>query len=101
MTEPMSDDGHHSPHDPDDPQTDEPLGPFTPDDETPAGTTTEVHSGLSPIDLPKDHPGRKEAERLAARDEHGETHGNVASPLGERTRRALGAQDDLDESAKG
>lgn len=85
----MSDDRHH-----------EPLGPLTPDDETPTGTTPEVHSGISPHDLPKSHPGRKEAERLAARDPNGETHGNVPSPLGERARRALGAEDDLDESER-
>ena len=46
-------------------QEDEPLGPMTPDDETPAGDTPEAHDELSPVDLPPDHPGRHEAERQA------------------------------------
>jgi hypothetical protein len=44
---------------------DEPLGPATPDDETPMGDTPEAHDELSPLDLPPDHPGRQEAERQA------------------------------------
>ncbi len=36
----------------------EPLGPMTPDDETPAGDTPEAHDELTPHDLPRDHPGR-------------------------------------------
>lgn len=64
---------HRSPHDDDD---DEPLGPATPDDETAAGDTPEAHDELSPHDLPKDHPGRAEAERLAG-GEGGTTSGNV------------------------
>ena len=55
---------------------DEPLGPATPDDETEAGDTPEAHDELSPHDLPKDHPGRNEAERLAG-GEHGTTSGNL------------------------
>jgi hypothetical protein len=43
----------------------EPLGPLTPDDETPAGDTPEAHDELVPEDLPKDHPGRQAAEREA------------------------------------
>lgn len=44
----------------------EPLGPMTPDDETPLGDTPEAHDEISPHDLPVDHPGRREAERRAA-----------------------------------
>jgi hypothetical protein len=54
----------------------EPLGPLTPDDETPLGDTPEVHGDIVPQDLPKDHPGRQEAERLAA-EEGGTTTGNT------------------------
>jgi hypothetical protein len=43
----------------------EPLGPFTPDDETPLGDTPEAHDEISPHDLPKDHPGRRAAEEQA------------------------------------
>jgi hypothetical protein len=53
----------------------EPLGPATPDDETPAGDTPEAHDELIPEDLPKSHPGRAEAERQAGED--GTTRGNV------------------------
>ncbi|WP_205695998.1 hypothetical protein [Conexibacter sp. SYSU D00693] len=55
---------------------DEPLGPFTPDDERPAGDTPEAHDEISPHDLPPDHPGRLEAERLAGGVD-GTTKGNV------------------------
>jgi hypothetical protein len=48
---------------PHDDAADEPLGPVTPDDETPAGDTPEAHDEISPLDLPLDHPGRQEAER--------------------------------------
>jgi hypothetical protein len=48
---------------PHDDTADESLGPLTPDDETPAGDTPEAHDELSPVDLPPDHPGRREAER--------------------------------------
>ena len=47
----------------------EPLGPATPDDETPLGDTPEAHDEISPHDLPKDHPGRKEAERRSGGSE--------------------------------
>jgi hypothetical protein len=43
----------------------EPLGPFTPDDETDLGDSPELHDEIIPEDLPKDHPGRREAERQA------------------------------------
>lgn len=63
----MTDDPtHHAP--PHDSESEEPLGPFTPDDQSPAGDTPEVHSEISPHDLPKDHPGREEAERQAGED---------------------------------
>jgi hypothetical protein len=55
----------------------EPLGPFTPDDETPAGDTPEAHDEIVPQDLPKGHPGRAEAERLADEGEDGTTSGNT------------------------
>jgi hypothetical protein len=68
-----SDDKHDPP--PHDRQSDEPLGPVTPDEETDLGDTPEAHDEISPHDLPKDHPGRREAERQA--DEEGTTRGNV------------------------
>jgi hypothetical protein len=58
-----------------DQQAEEPLGPATPDDETPAGDTPEAHDEISPHDLPKSHPGRAAAEREASED--GTTAGNV------------------------
>ena len=61
----------------------EPLGPFTPDDESPAGDTPEVHDGISPHDIPKSNPGRPEAVEEAG-GEDGETAGNVPSPLPDR-----------------
>jgi hypothetical protein len=62
---------HAPPHDE---EASEPLGPITPDDETPAGDTPEAHDEVSPHDLPKDHPGREQAEQLAG--EEGTTGGN-------------------------
>ena len=50
---------------PHDDSADEPLGPATPDEQTDAGDTPEVHDKIIPEDLPKDHPGRQEAERQA------------------------------------
>jgi hypothetical protein len=47
----------------------------TPDEETPLGDTPEAHDEISPHDIPKDNPGRQEAERMA--DEEGVTRGNV------------------------
>jgi|GEM_PF-3210647 hypothetical protein len=67
-----ADEERHAP--PHDSEADEPLGPLTPDDETPAGDTPEAHDEISPHDLPPDHPGRAEAERLAG--ESGTTTGN-------------------------
>ena len=54
----------------------EPLGPATPDDETPLGDTPEAHDEISPHDLPKDHPGRKAAEEQAGGLD-GSTKGDV------------------------
>jgi hypothetical protein len=54
----------------------EPLGPVTPDSETPAGDTSEAHDEISPHDLPAGHPGRPEAERLAGDEPGGTTQGN-------------------------
>jgi hypothetical protein len=64
-----------SPHDD---EASEPLGPVTPDDETPAGDTPEVHGEISPHDFPKDSPNRKPAEE-AAREQGGDetTEGNA------------------------
>ena len=47
-----------------------------PDDETPLGDTTEVHDEITPRDIPRDHPGRQEAEKQAARS-GGVTRGDV------------------------
>ncbi len=69
----MTEEHSAAPHDDD---AEEPMGPVTPDDETAAGDTPEAHDGLSPHDLPKGHPGRKEAEHLAG-GEDGTTRGNV------------------------
>jgi hypothetical protein len=60
---------------PHDTESEEPLGPATPDEETPLGDTPEAHDEISPHDLPKDHPGRRAAEREAG--EEGTTRGNV------------------------
>ena len=68
----MMTDNDDSPHD----GSEEPLGPATPDDETPAGDTPEAHDEITPHDLPKDHAGRNEAEELAE-EEGGGTRGNV------------------------
>lgn len=64
---------HEAP--PQDEDAREPVGPATPDDETPLGDTPEAHDEISPHDLPLDHPGREEAKRLAG-GEDGMTHGN-------------------------
>ncbi len=58
--------GEAPPHDK---ESSEPLGPMTPDDETPLGDTPEAHDEITPHDLPLDHPGRDEAERLAGDDD--------------------------------
>ena len=54
----------------------EPLGPMTPDEGRPLGDTAEAHDEIAPHDLPKGHPGRKEAERQADRSRSGSTRGN-------------------------
>jgi hypothetical protein len=61
---------------PHDDSSKESLGPLTPDDETAAGDTPEAHDELSPVDLPKDHPGRREAERQSG-GIGGTTEGNT------------------------
>ncbi|UTI64818.1 hypothetical protein NBH00_01090 [Paraconexibacter antarcticus] len=70
----MPDEQHAPPHDSD---AREPLGPFTPDDESRGGSTPEVHDEVSPHDLPKDHPGR--ADLVAEVGEDGVHRGNVRS----------------------
>ncbi len=62
-----------SPHDG---STREPLGAFTPDDQTALGDTPEAHDEISPHDLPLGHPGRRAAERQAAAGD-GTTRGDV------------------------
>jgi hypothetical protein len=69
----MSDARDDSPHDG---TKKEPLGPLTPDDETPLGDTPEVHDEITPHDVPKGHPGRPEAERQA-REGGGVTRGDT------------------------
>jgi hypothetical protein len=70
----MADEPEHAP--PHDKDADEPLGPATPDDETPVGDTPEAHDEITPHDLPKDHPGRQAAEEQAAAH-GGTTRGNT------------------------
>jgi len=70
----MSTDEQEAP--PHDRESDEPLGPMTPDDETELGDTPEAHDEISPHDLPLDHPGRPEVERKAG-GEDGTTEGDV------------------------
>ena len=69
------DEAQHEPP-PHDETADEPLGPMTPDEERPLGDTPEAHDEINPHDIPKDSPGRQEAERLAG-GEDGTTRGNV------------------------
>jgi hypothetical protein len=54
----------------------EPLGPLTPDDQTPLGDTPEAHDEISPHDLPIGHPGRQAAEEQAAAGD-GTTRGDI------------------------
>ncbi len=54
----------------------EPLGPVTPDHKTPLGDTPEAHDEIVPEDLPRNHPGRKAAERQAAAGD-GTTRGDA------------------------
>ncbi|HWH96556.1 MAG TPA: hypothetical protein VNT03_22025 [Baekduia sp.] len=61
---------------PHDSGAEEPLGPLTPDDERPLGDTPEAHDEIIPEDLPKDHPGRNEAEHQAATGD-GTVRGNT------------------------
>jgi hypothetical protein len=58
-------------------EREEPLGPATPDEETDLGDTPEAHDEITPHDLPKDHPGRQEAERQAGDDPEGTAEGNT------------------------
>ncbi len=57
-----------------DTESEEPLGPVTPDEETSMGDTPEAHDEVNPRDLPPDHPGRKEAEDRSGGDQ-GTTQG--------------------------
>ncbi len=60
-----------------DKQSDEPLGPATPDDKTPLGDTPEAHDEISPHDLPPGHPARGEAERQAEQGADDTTRGDA------------------------
>jgi hypothetical protein len=48
-----------------------------PQDETELDDTPEAHDEISPHDLPKDHPGRPEAERKAGDEPGATTAGNT------------------------
>jgi hypothetical protein len=71
----MDDDDRKHDGPPRDQSSREPLGPITPDPGRPLGDTAEAHDEITPQDLPPDHPGRKEAERLAEQGD-GTTRGN-------------------------
>ena len=62
------DDDRKSKAPPHDGERDEPLGPFTPDDETPAGDTPEGHDDITAHDLPKGSEARRAAEEEAGAD---------------------------------
>lgn len=62
-----------------------PSAHTTSDDATPAGDTPEVHSELSPRDLPPDHPGRRAAEEQAGAG--GTTRGDEQGGAGGRFQR--------------
>lgn len=53
------------------------------DDETPLGDTPQAHDEISPHDLPRDSPGRRAAERQAARGD-GTTRGHERGGAGGR-----------------
>jgi hypothetical protein len=72
----MSEGMEHDPP-PHDQDAKEPLGPFTPDDETPAGDTPEVHDEITPHDLPPDHAGRSASEREAEEGGNGTVRGDA------------------------
>lgn len=74
-----------------------PSAHLTPDDETPAGDTTEVHSEINPHDLPPDHPGRQAAEKQVAEAGTFETTGNERGGAGGRFR----GRDDATEERTG
>lgn len=73
----MGDEDRKAP--PHDREASEPLGPMTPDEETPAGDTPEAHDEVTPHDLPRDHPGREAAEDRTSDegDQGGTTRGDV------------------------
>lgn len=62
---------------PHDSEAHEPLGPLTPDDESPLGDTPEVHDDISPHDLPRDHPGRAALVRETDRRRREAVGGNT------------------------
>jgi hypothetical protein len=72
----MTDDDDKHEGTPRDRDSEEPLGPVTPDPEVPLGDTAEAHDEIVPQDLPLDHPGRKAAEQAAEEKDDGTTRGN-------------------------
>jgi hypothetical protein len=74
QTAPPEEPTHRGP--PRDQESDEPLGPVTPDPGRPVGDTAEAHDEITPHDLPRGHPGRGEAETEARHSESGTTRGN-------------------------
>jgi hypothetical protein len=62
---------------------DDPYPGLGMDDDTPLGDTPDAHDEITPHDLPKDHPARREAERQAG-GPHGTTRGNVERAGGRR-----------------
>src|SRR4051812_1784158 len=57
----------------------EPRGPMTPDEQSAAGDTPEVHDAAIKEDFPPGHPGREAVEAQAGPG--GAARGNVPSPL--------------------
>jgi hypothetical protein len=62
---------------------DDPYPAIGLDDERPLGDTPDAHDEINPHDLPKDHPGRTAAERLAEAG-RGTTRGGVTEDRGRR-----------------
>ncbi|HEX6391080.1 MAG TPA: hypothetical protein VFZ89_16590 [Solirubrobacteraceae bacterium] len=69
-------DTEHDPP-PHDKESDEPLGPMTPDEQSDLGDTTEVHGTISPHDVPKDSPNRREVEEQTEAEGGEATSGNA------------------------
>jgi hypothetical protein len=68
------------------PADDDPAPGMGVAEERPLGDSPELHDEISPHDLPKDHPGRRTAEKLAARGD-----GTVRRPPTQRVTPTAGA----------